>query len=65
MEVPGRAVAIGRPSQRHDARFARAQMLHNPFDHAIFASGVATFDQNQNLVIALNEVLLQLDQFYL
>lgn len=47
----------------HDARFARAQMLDDALDRAVLTGGVPAFEDDQDFVIAPNEMPLQLDQF--
>jgi hypothetical protein len=58
-----RTVSVGGFSKCDDARLARTQMLHNALDHTVLAGGVATFQDDQDLIIALDEMALQLDQF--
>lgn len=56
------AVTVGGYAKRHDSRLARAQMLNNAFDESVLACGITSLDQHKDSVVALNEVLLQLDE---
>ncbi|MNZ96418.1 hypothetical protein D3C78_1156100 [compost metagenome] len=61
LEIPRRAV--GGFAEGDDAGFARAQVLDDALDRAVLAGRVAALEDDQDLVVALDEVPLQLDQF--
>lgn len=62
LEVPTASVAIGWLTKRNDACLTRAEVLDDAFDEVILACGATPFDQHQDLVVAPDEMLLQLDQ---
>ena len=61
LEVPSRSVPIRGFAEGDNAGFAWAQMLDNALDRAIFAGRIPALQDDQNLVIAFDEVALQLD----
>lgn len=65
LEVPRGTVAVRRFAQRNDASFSRTQVADNPLDHAVLAGCIAALKDDQYLVIAFDEVPLQLDQLNL
>lgn len=65
LEVPAASFSIGGLSESDNSRLARTQVLDDTLDATILPSGIAAFDENQNLVATTDEVSLQFDQFYL
>ena len=63
LEVPRCPVTIGGFAKGDHPGLAWAQMLDNAFDRAVLPRCVPTLQDDQNLVVALDEVPLQLDQF--
>ena len=62
LEVPLRAFALGRLLQRDDARPARVEVLHEAFDGAALARGVATLEHDDVAQPVGLAPLLQLQQ---
>jgi hypothetical protein len=65
LKIPAATVAIGRLTERDDARFARAQMLHDAFDGPVLAGCVTPLQEHENLEVPPDQVALQLDELYL
>ena len=63
LEIPLAAFLVGRLLQRHDARAARIQVLHEALDRAALAGGVAALEQDDDLLPGLLDPGLQLEQF--
>src|ERR1035437_252919 len=63
LKIPRATVTVRGLAEGDNASFARAQMLDNALDRAIFAGCIPTLQDDQYLVIAFDEVPLQLDQF--
>ena len=63
LEIPRADFTIGWLAERHDSRLARAEILDDAFDRAVFAGGVAAFDDHEDLVVARDDLFLQLDEF--
>ena len=51
LEVPLRALALGRRRQRHDAADARVEPLGDALDDAALAGGVAALEQDDDLLL--------------
>ena len=65
LEVPLRALALVRLFQRHDARAARIEMLHETLDRAALAGRVAALEQNDDLLAAFLDPILRLQELRL
>jgi hypothetical protein len=63
LEVPLPAFASVGLFQRHDARLARVQVLHEPLDRAALAGRVAAFEQHDEFLAGLLDPFLHLQQF--
>ena len=53
LEEPLPLLDIGRLVERHDAREARVEMLHEPLDRAALAGGVAPLEEDDELLPGL------------
>ena len=62
LEVPGRTVPVGGLAKGDDTGLTWTQMLDNPFDCPVLAGCISPFQNNQDLVVAFDEVPLQLDE---
>ena len=62
LEVPLRALALGRLLERHDARPARIEVLHEPLDGAALAGRVASLEDDHQLLLRSLHPVLQLEQ---
>ena len=65
LEVPLRALALVRLFQRHDARAARIEMLHEALDRAALAGRVAPLEQNDDLLAGFLDPVLRLQELRL
>ena len=65
LEIPLRALALGRLLQRDDARAARVQVLHEALDRAALAGRVAPLEQHDDLLAGLLDPVLRLQQLRL
>ena len=65
LEVPLRALAFVRRWQGRDVANARIETLGNALDNAALASGVASFEDNDDLKLVVLDPVLQLDQLTL
>jgi hypothetical protein len=62
LEVPLRALTLGRCRQGHDAADPGIEALSNPLDHATLAGGVAAFKDDNDLEFLRHDPVLQLHQ---
>ena len=62
LEVPLPALDVARLLQRHHARAARVQVLHEALDRAALAGGVAAFEQDHHALPGVLDPGLQLEQ---
>jgi len=53
---------VGRLSECDDAGLARAQMLDDALDRAIFSGGIPALEDNQDPVLVFDDVPLDLDE---
>ena len=53
---------VGWFSERHNAGLARAQMLDDALDRAIFSGGIPALEDNQDPVPVFDDVPLDLDE---
>ena len=60
LKIPVCDLTVGRLAKGHDAHLARAEVLDDALDGAIFSGGIAAFENHQNPVVALDHVALQL-----
>ena len=63
LEIPLRTLALVRLFERHDAGAARVEMLHEALDRAALAGGVAALEQHDDLLAALLDPVLRLQEF--
>ena len=63
LEVPRRTVPVRGFAEGDNAGFAWTQVLDNALDRAVLAGRIPALQDDQDLVIAFDEVPLQLDQF--
>src|SRR5450756_2531879 len=63
LEVPRCTVPVRGFAKSDDAGLAWTQMLDNALDRAVLAGRIPALQDDQDLVIAFDEVPLQLDQF--
>ena len=54
---------VGRLSECDDAGLARAQMLDDPLDRAVFPGGIPALEYDQDPMPVLDDVPLHLDEF--
>ena len=62
LEVPAAMLPIGRLSEGHYARLPRTQVPDDPLDHTVLPRSVPAFDQDEDLIVAADEMLLKLDK---
>ena len=62
LEVPLPLLTLGRLLQRHDARAAWIEVLHEALDGATLARRVAALEQNDDLLLGLLDPTLRLEQ---
>jgi hypothetical protein len=62
LEVPLVALALAGLLQRHDARPARVEVLHEPADGAALAGGVTPLEEDDEPVAGVLRPVLQLEQ---
>ena len=65
LEVPLRALAVVGRGQRGDAAHARVEPLGDALDHAALAGRVAALEEDHELVAAVDDPVLQLDELAL
>ena len=65
LEIPLRALALGRRGQRHDAADARIEPLGDALDRAALAGGVAALEDHDDLQLLVLHPVLQLHQLVL
>src|SRR5262245_50373694 len=65
LEVPLRPFALARRRQSHHAANPRIETLSNSLDHSAFARSITTLEDNDDLELAIDHPVLQLDQFAL
>src|SRR5271166_4541375 len=65
LEIPLRALALVRLLQRHDARAARVEMLHEALDGAALAGGVTPLEQNHDLFAGFLDPVLRFQELRL
>src|SRR5262245_20650373 len=65
LEIPLRPLALARSRQRHDTTDPRVEPLSNPLDSTAFAGGIAPLKDDNDLELAVNYPILQLDQLAL
>ncbi len=63
LKIPLRPFAVVGRRQRHDSRHARIEPLRDALDHAALAGGVASLEQDQDLLSRSDHPVLQLHQF--
>ena len=63
LEIPLRALAVIGGRQRHHAADARIESLRDALDRAALACGIATLEQDHDLLARRNHPVLQLHQF--
>ena len=63
LEIPLRALALGRRRQRHHPADARVEPLGDALDDAALAGGVAALEQHHHLQLLVHHPVLQLHQF--
>jgi len=57
------ALSARRFAQSYRAGFARTQVSNDALDRAILIGRIAPFEDNENLVVGVDRMALQLDQF--
>src|ERR1700729_4113744 len=65
LEVPLRALALGRRGQRHGAADARVETLRHSLDRPALASRVASLEDDDQLELLRHNPVLQLDELTL
>jgi hypothetical protein len=63
LEVPLAALHLAGLFQRHHARAARVEVLHEALDGAALAGGVAALEQDDHALAGFLDPGLQLEQF--
>jgi hypothetical protein len=63
LEVPLRALALGRCGERDDAGDAGVEVLRHSFDRAALAGGIASLEHHDQALALGPHPLLGLDQF--